>query len=324
MNAKATLTEWLADGDLERVIMGLRVVNKRMNLKGLANDINIQSSRYNNLKDSHLKGVVSHSDYSVELAKIRQSLLNIIDKLAEHWTADGLETVPPTLSDRVTASQAVTSPRESTFWKKLGYVAIIAGILVGFAEFFNFINIFPGSSDDSMQLTVYVQDVEGKPVPELQNIGHVIVRFDNDLRDPVIGENGRTNIGEIPVKFQEQEIEVVLVAGGWEPVEPNKKYKMDGKPVYLNVKRDDKLGWVQGIVKNRDGSQFIAGAMVMVDNDTTVITDSLGRFKLQLPEKKFKESYLRYLITVKKDGYVPKTDLYKPMSSPLEVRLNKK
>lgn len=320
MNAKETLTEWLAEGDLERVITGLHIICKRSGHKDLAGDINYQSGRYKKLKNDHLKGLVSYSEYSIELAKIRQSLHEIVDSLAEHWTSDGLETALPTPGDRVTGSHAVPASRESAFWKKIGYIAILAGILGGFAEFCNFINIFPDSRNDSMQLTVYVQDAGGKPVPELQNTGHVIVRFDNDLRDPVIGENGRTNMGEIPTKFRGQDIEVVLIAEGWEPVEIGKKYNMDGKPVILTVGRDNSLGTIQGIVQTRDGSEFIAGALVMVDNDTTVYTDSLGRFRLVLPEKMHKESYL---LTVKKAGFKDARELYRPKTTPADIRLEK-
>lgn len=322
MNAKETLTEWLADGDLERVIDGLRVVCKKWGDKDLAGEINFQSARYKDLKNNQLKGVVSYSDHSVELAKIRQALYEIVDGLAEHWTAEGLETVSltpsPTPSNRVTASHPVTTTPASTFWKKMGYVAIVAGILGGFAEFCNFINIFPNSSGDSMQLTVYVQDAEGKPVPELQNKGQIIVRFGHDLRDPVIGENGRTNLGEIPSDFRGKEVEVVLVAEGWEPASPGKKYKMDGGQIYLTVRRDNSLGTIQGIVQTRDGSAFIAGALVMIDHDTTTYTDSLGRFRLVLPEKMHKESYL---LTVKKSGFKDAREIYRPKTTPADIRL---
>lgn len=319
MNAKETITEWLADGDLERVIAGLRIVSKKWGDKDLAGDINFQSGRYKGLKDNFLKGLVSRSDYSIEEAKTRQSLQNIIGKLAEHWTAEGLEAVPPTSSDRVTASHSVTVPRESIFWKKLGYVALIVGIISGLVAIFQ---PFCKSSakGDSMQLTVYVQDAESKPIPELQNKGQIIVRFGHDLRDPVIGENGRTNLGEIPSDFRGKEVEVVLVAEGWEIASPSKKYKMDGGQIYLTVRRDNSLGTIQGIVQTRDGSEFIAGALVMIDHDTTTYTDSLGRFRLVLPEKMHKESYL---LAVKKAGFKDARELYRPKTTPADIRLEK-
>ncbi len=320
MNAKETLTEWLADGDLERVITGLRIAHKKLGDKGLAQAVDFQSSRYKGLQNNYLKGLINHSDYSIEVAKIRLSLQEVIVGLPDGWNLEELATVPPTPSDRVTTNQPVTTLSESTFWKKMGYVAIVAGILGGFAEFCNFINIFPNSSGDSLQLTVYVQDANSKPIPELQNRGQIIVRFGHDLRDPVIGENGRTNLGEIPSDFRGKEVEVVLVAEGWEPVSPGKKYKMDGGQIYLTVRRDNSLGTIQGIVQTRDGSEFVAGALVMVDHDTTVYTDSLGRFRLVLPEKMHKESYL---LTVKKAGFKEARELYRPKTTPADIRLEK-
>lgn len=320
MIAKEILTEWLADGDLERVIAGLRVVRKKLGDKDIAQAVDFQSSRYNSLQNSHLKGLIHHSDYSIELAKVRQALQQIIAGLPDDWDVEELKTVLATPSDRVAASHPVATPHEATFWKKLSYVAVIAGILGGFAEFFNFINLFPNWNSASMQLTVYVQDVDGKPVPELQNKGQIIVRFGHDLRDPVIGENGRTNLGEIPSDFQGKEVEVVLVAEGWELASTGKKHKMDGGQIYLTVRRDNSLGTIQGIVQTRDGSQFIPDALVMIDLDTTTHTDSLGRFRLVLPEKMHKESYL---LIVKKEGYKDTRELYRPKTTPADIRLEK-
>lgn len=320
MNAKETLTEWLADGDLERVVAGLRIVCKRWGDKDLANDINFQSGRYKNLNSNHLKGLISHSDYSIELAKIRQSLHAIVDNLAAHWTADGLETIPPAQSERMTGSRPLTTSREPTFWKKMGYVAMVAGILGGLAEFCNFINVFPNNGGGSMQLTVYVQDTEGKPVAELQNKGRIIADFGNDRRAPLIGENGRTNLGDIPEKFRGEQIPIILEAEGFEIAEPARQYLMDGEPVYLNVQRDHTLGLIQGIVKDRSGEHFIAGALVMIDQDTTVTTDNLGRFRLVLPPSRQRETYS---LTVKKEGFKVKNEYYKPKSGAIEIRLEK-
>ncbi|MBK7870737.1 MAG: hypothetical protein IPJ74_08635 [Saprospiraceae bacterium] len=129
-----------------------------------------------------------------------------------------------------------------------------------------------------MQLTVYVQGINGKPIPELQNKGKLIVTFGNDLRDPLIGENGRTNLGEIPEKFLGDSIPIVLYAEGYEPVESSKTYLLDGKPVNYIVKRDNTLGNIRGIIKDRIGNKFIWGALIMIDQDTTTFTDSLGAF----------------------------------------------
>jgi len=208
-------------------------------------------------------------------------------------------------------------------WKK--WAIILAGVLVtlgALAEFtdWNVRDVFTTPSGTSLQLTVYVQTADGKPVSELQNKGKIFVDFGNDRRGPVIGENGRTNLGEIPEKFKNQQVSIVFQADGYEPIDMDKKYIMDGKPVYIYVEQDNRLGLVQGIVKDRTGEHFIASALVMVDNDTTMITDSLGRFRLQLPKFKQRE---RYLITVRKEGFKTCTDFYIPKAGSMEIRINK-
>jgi len=207
-------------------------------------------------------------------------------------------------------------------WKK--WAIIFAGILASLgalAEFtgWNARDFFNAHSDSSLQLTVYVQTADGKPVSELQNKGKIFVDFGNDRRGPLIGENGRTNLGEIPEKFKSQQVPIIFQADGYESVDPDKKYVMDGKPVYIYVEQDNRLGLVQGIVKDRTGEHFISSALVMVDNDAVLITDSLGRFHLQLPKAKQRE---RYLITVNKEGYKSWSDFYIPKTGSMEIRIN--
>jgi len=319
MNAKKTLSHWIAGGDLERAMHGLELVQDKQGMKQ-DDDFVLQKSRYNALKSSLLHGTISQADYLLELAKIRQAVLDMVNHLAEHWSAEGLETIPPS-EVKSTSGAAKEDNRAAGIWKKIGYVGLLLGILAGMVKIIEYCGKPSNAGGDSMQLTVYVQDTAGKPVPELQNTGHVKVVFGDDLRYPVIGENGRSNIGEIPVKFRGQEIEVVLVAEGYEPVSAGKKYIMDGNKVVLNVQRDNSLGLIQGIVKDRSGERFIAGALVMIDQETTLTTDSLGRFKTVLPIDKQRETYA---ITVKKEGFMVKDDYYKPKSGKIEIRLDKK
>ncbi len=194
------------------------------------------------------------------------------------------------------------------------FVAILAPI---------FLEIFKPTR--SLQLTVYVHGPEGQQHIVLEDTGKLIVDFGNDRRRPKIGENGRTNFGEIPQKFNDQEIGIGLKATGYELADPNKQYKMDGKPIYLAVKKDDSLAKISGIVKNRDGSEFIKDALVMIGNDTTTTTNELGIFKIILPlEMQVKDDKSPYLLTVKKEGYQIKTEYYYPRSSgDIEIRLEK-
>ena len=94
--------------------------------------------------------------------------------------------------------------------------------------------------------------------------------------------------------------------------------------IYLAVKKDDSLGKISGIVKNRDGSEFIKDALVLIGNDTTTTTNELGIFKITLPAKmQVKDEKSSYLLTIKKEGYRIKTEYYYPKSGDIEIRLEK-
>ncbi|MCA0237934.1 MAG: carboxypeptidase-like regulatory domain-containing protein [Bacteroidetes bacterium] len=306
MNAKQTLLNWLASGDIDRVLRGIDFVNDREGIK--SDDVLVtQTSRFHMLQSSKAKGIVSDAEFLVELARIREAVLILVNGLGDHWDAVGLESVQPG-----NKSFGIPSTPGASTWRRGLMYAVLALLLVAL--------MYIWLRNDSLQLTVYVQDSMGKPIPELQNTGHVIVRFDNDLRDPVIGENGRTNLGEIPAKFRGEEIDIVLLAVGYEVLHPGQKYTMNGKAVYLQVQRDQSLGLIQGIVKDRSGDQFLKGALVMIDQDTTTLTDHLGRFRLVLPPDKQRETYA---LTIRKEGFKVKSEYYKPKSGAIEIRLEK-
>jgi hypothetical protein len=134
MNAKETLLQWLADGDLERALKGLLLIQKQRNTVSLEEsgfDAFLQSSRFNTLKNSHSKGAVAQADYSVELARIRETVTAAIRSLPEDCWAEGLASLPP--SDPAPVKNA-DLPRPS--WKKWAAAAAAAlGVLAAAAEF---------------------------------------------------------------------------------------------------------------------------------------------------------------------------------------------
>ena len=147
----------------------------------------------------------------------------------------------------------------------------------------------------------------------LENTGKLIVDFGNDRRTPMIGQNGRTNFGEIPEKFIGKVIGIGLDAPGYELMNPNKENNMNGEPIYISVRKDGSLGRISGIVKNRDGSILLKDATVMIGNDTTIFTNEFGIFKITLPEKmQVKNEKSHYLLTVKKEGYSAETEYSAP------------
>lgn len=299
------LKEHIRKGRTDLAISGLLSGTKTLADQHLHNQVTALSARWNtNEKQFHL-GLLSGSDYNLEKNKINQSLIVLLSELAEAGD------IP---------QNSVSNKQKFDLWKTLGYVAVIAGILGGFAEFFNFINVVPGNNTSSLQLTVYVQDKDGKPIHELQNSGKVIVDFGNDRRAPLIGENGRTNLGEIPEKFKGSYISIALDATGYVVDNSPKKYLLDGSPVYLVVKRSSLYRSIRGIIKNRDGSELISGAMIMIDHDITTYSNGLGQFEITIPAEKSKDSYW---LSVRKSGFKESTQIYHPGSTPIEIRLEK-
>lgn len=299
------LKEFIAQGQSGKALEELSKHTNVLPDKPYHNVVTQLHARWKANERAHLMGILAHESYTMERNRINQALLELLDGNLDATNAG----VPNK-----------NHTPENSLWRKIGYAALFAALISGVADLLGIIHIFSSSKEDSMQLTVMVQGVDGLPIPELQNTGKIIVDFGNDRRAPLIGQDGRTNLGEIPQKFRGEKIPLVLQAEGFEATEPDKQYIMEGKAVYFFVKRDSSLGLVQGIVKDRSGENFIAGALVMIDQETTLKTDSLGRFRTVLPPEKQRDTYT---ITVKKEGFKVKTDYYKPKSSPTEIRLDR-
>lgn len=305
----------IANGRLDKAIEELAVYTQPLLDQSHRNTVAQLSARWKANERANSLGTLSNSEYTMERNKINQAVLALVDELA-----DSSPDMTATSTSPMSLSTTPVLPARLNFWKKVGYVGLVLGILASLAKIIEFCNRSSNARGDAMQLTVYVQGTNSKPITELQNNGKIIVDFGNDRRAPLIGENGRTNLGEIPEKFRGEKIAIVLQAEGYEPAEPARQYIMDGKPVYFLVQRDNSLGLVQGIVKDRSGEHFIEGALVMIDQDTTVTTDGLGRFKVVLPLDKQRDTYT---ITVKKEGYKVKSEYFKPKTGPIEIRMDK-
>lgn len=206
-------------------------------------------------------------------------------------------------------------------WMPLLLLAAILTIL--FFAFRTPIKAFwAGGNGSSIQLTVYVHGPQSRQEIVLENTGALIVDFDNDRRKAMIGENGRTNFGEIPAHFRGQFVGIGLEAPGYELIEPKAKWDLDGKPIYLPVKKDDSLGRIKGIVKNRNGSLLLAEATVLIGNDTMTTTNEMGIFNIVLPpHMQVKDDRTPYRLTIQKEAYEMSTEYYYPLSGDIEIRL---
>ncbi len=191
-------------------------------------------------------------------------------------------------------------------WKLIAAIAVLTTIVTnGFGIF----DRLSSSTEETMQLTIFL------PV-ELTNRGKLVVDFGNDRRALTIGENGTTNFLEIPKKFKNRRINIELIASEYKLNDSSKKYRFDGSPIYLNVSKV--LGHIAGLVQDRKGNG-IGNAEILIDTDTTVVTNRWGIFKIDLPENMQKDTYR---LRISKKGYEVRDEKYIPLSNDIEISLD--
>ena len=196
------------------------------------------SSRFHQLKQEQSAGTLEDAEYRLQLNRITVALVELADEISDHR-----------FNKKGNLPMA---------WTKEISIATI--LMICFVSgYFLLRNHIPTMEPGSMQLTLYVHGPKGPTDAVLEHTGKVIVDFGNDRRDPVIGENGRTNLGEIPRKFKNREIVIGLEAKGFNPADPGKTYLMYGTPIYYAVKPDNSLAIIVGIVTDATSLSFLEG-----------------------------------------------------------------
>ncbi|MDP1815069.1 MAG: hypothetical protein Q8K92_11530 [Leadbetterella sp.] len=304
-------------GKLKTLLTCLQEIMEVIESIDLRDRISLFSSQYFRSEADRIKGTIRDEDYLISMAKLSNGLQQILNELPEDtWhTLFDWETMA--------AKESVLNTRKnlSFFGRGLG-AAIIIGILSYFANLIGWVDFAAWERQSTaLQLTVFVHGPKSKTEIVLQNTGKVIADFGNDRRIGQVGVDGRTNFGEIPASFLNKEIALGVEAEGFDPIETGKKYIFTGEPIYFAIKQDDLLGLIRGMVGDKKGSP-IADAIVMINQDTTTTTDSLGKFCLLLPEHMRVKDYKgSYHLKVSKNGKI-KEEYYYPRSEPIEIRLD--
>ncbi|GJM31250.1 MAG: hypothetical protein DHS20C18_02510 [Saprospiraceae bacterium] len=294
----------------KQAIQELLALTQKMGDPDMHQEVIMQSARFEKFTKSNRLGISSHEEENISIAKINKALLDIIERLPESGAATIIS------SSSAKASPATT---DKSWWKYVTATAVIIGILGSLAEVFNFINLIPASSGQTSQLTIYVHGPGGLQDYVLENEGELLVDLDGDRRFAKIGEKGRTVFSEIPAKFIGQSLPIAIQAEGYEAAASESQYKWEEKAIYFKVQRAQQLRKIQGIVKSMHGADFLADVLVMIENEFTTTTDSLGRFSFEMPANRVRE---KYTLTFQKTGYESLTEFYYPQSSP-EFRLKK-
>lgn len=267
----------------------------------------IISNRYQELKRKRRSGILSTQEETILNNQIVNDFLELIDFVHEQSNDE--------------KKTAVSTERLKSEPKKLYFGYILIGIIGSIAFIGLFLYFFPSEKQTALQLTVFVTDTKGNPV--LENEGRLNIPLGNRSLNEVIGANGRTNFADITKDNKGDSITIGLEAKGWELVEEN-TFIFTGKPIHLKVKKDNSLGTIQGVILSRDGQDFIAGAKIMINADTTILSDADGKFKVILPKhiwvKKHSE---KYQLKISKEGYKTESKYYRPNDID-EIRLTPK
>lgn len=121
----------------------------------------------------------------------------------------------------------------------LSLVATILGVS-GFVIITIFGNSRPvDHEEDPLSLAIYVHGPEGVKDIILEHKGNLTAHFGNEnyFRKSTIGENGRIFFDEIPIRFKGKEVGIYVEAGGFELSKPDTIYNLDGKPIYVAVRK---------------------------------------------------------------------------------------
>lgn len=116
----------LAQGNLEAVLQSLVQHTAHTDDADLRQRVLTLSGQFAALKKQHLAGLLDDKDYRLQLNRITAAVAEIVDSKAD--------------SQAVTQSHRLTSPApRSSFWKKLGYLGLLVGILAGAVQIVDYV-----------------------------------------------------------------------------------------------------------------------------------------------------------------------------------------
>ena len=161
------------------------------------------SARYRKLKHRSGLGLLSFQDLNITENQINHSLLGFIQEPLDQ---------PLPKEQRIDQLY----PKRPILWKYLVLTTLILVSLASLGQLLNIVQLWPQASTP-LQLTVFVTDLKGNPV--LQQEGRLHIPIGNRALNEVIGENGRTNFGDIALATAGDSISIGLEAEGWEIVD---------------------------------------------------------------------------------------------------------
>lgn len=237
------------------------------------------AARYRDLTKGTLNTTKDPDQQNVDRAQVYAHLIDFIQQL---------ENETPIPRDKKKAKK-----RWIVYLGIIGSIASIIGLLLYIPDL-----IAPSTS---LQLTVLVEDEQGRVI--IENSGKLIIDFDGDRRDAMIGENGRTNFEEIPAHFKGDSLTVVFDVPNYELVNQYNTFLFTGKSIHLVVRRTLRDVLIRNQLRDAATQEPIEGAKVLIGTVAKEITDKDGIFKATLSIPISDSIVPTYSLTISKQGY---------------------
>ncbi len=192
--SKQDLKNLIANGHAAAVLVGVVAATKDLRDTGrMHQSASLLSARWSANELAQQRGTVSNADYLLEKNKVTDALLGLVGELP-----DGVIEVELSTSVGVTGSHPDTTTdtphsKPSDFWKKLGYVGLIIGVLAGvvkIVEYFQKPDVTPATEQykvnpDSLPPAPTMQ-TSGKQSPVINAPGgEVHINYGSEPEKPV-------------------------------------------------------------------------------------------------------------------------------------------
>ncbi len=308
------MQQLIAEGETQQAIQEMLSLTDQLDREDLREELLLQSAKYQDYEKGIRQGITSQEQQQILLSRINQALLQIIHQLSVAPNQSGNDKVLPVLEDS----------GKRPLWQWIVTASVVVGLIAGIAEIsgFNLWSLFGSNSGTSpLQLTVYVHGPEGAQDIVLENKGAVMVDFGNRRDKQMIGENGRTNFGEVGSRFLNKEIKISIQAEGFVPTQPEKIYRYDGEPIYVEVKSSCRFCELKGTVQD-DTGQLLSGIVIGIKGTELMdTTDQNGIFRIEVPAEQEKKEYILVAII---DGQILWDSFVTPNpDTPIEILLSK-
>lgn len=294
------------------------------------NEAILQSARLNDVSRQIQLGTIEYDQANLTKNQIRKGILDLLDEVdakqpvvPEAWK-EVERFVTLNISGKNIVAGNVTAGGNVVFgdtthilesktsrWLKL-FLYVFVPLLVIIATFLWY------KYQQMHQLLFLTVTLDNRtPNPNLSYKGGSLILRYGDIAHELPIENNVTFPG-IPASFRGNKIALHYESPGFNNIDTS--FEFIENHFVLPIWRDNSLGLIQGIVKDRSGEKLIAGAMIIIDNHSSVYTDSIGFFRLQISPDKQSNTYL---LTVNKKGFKSKSEYFKPNAGPIEIRLDR-